>query len=275
MASPYVYASVAGIAVGMAVRGMSLLVDRRRQFPTHPHGEIVHLFLGFVAATLGALSVPAILTGNYTAGVFLGLGTSQFHTVRGLESSALHQYDRGDAVPRGPVYAEGIALAFEARNFLILAVALVTCGLSLWLGPRLGAPIGAVAGAWATLRFRPQPIGDLCDVGLVAEGAEPFSDDPAAGAAVLRYRGRGPRADAMLRTPAQRQAILHDLHAALGAELRDGQGHQRLPEARYGPQGDLYVRLWPLVKDPGRIVRVARAIPILEAIAAPLRNPSA
>lgn len=361
----YVDQGLAGVIAAVLVRVVVMILDRRRQFPTHPHGEIVHLFLGFVAAVLGALAVPALAAANYTAGVFLGLGASQFHTVRGLESGALKNYDKGDAVPRGPVYIEGLALAFEARNFLIFGVALVTSTVGMLVTWPVGFAVGVVSGLLGARLFRTQALRSVCDVRLVAAGvqddatasgfagdgaqeddasragppgrhdtvregaegetarmsdpaaasddaahlgarapvAEPAegegrqgiggprdrdsstgdpavqSDSPsdhifAARRYTLAFEPRTPYGKAILRSPAQRQAILHHLHAALGSHLRDTHGHMRTPKARYTRDGVLLVDLWPVLEAGDRAVAVAEQVPVLEAIAAPLRAQS-
>jgi len=352
---------LAGVIAAVLVRVVVMILDRRRQFPTHPHGEIVHLFLGFVAAVLGALAVPALAAANYTAGVFLGLGASQFHTVRGLESGALKNYDKGDAVPRGPVYIEGLALAFEARNFLIFGVALVTSTVGMLVTWPVGFAVGVVSGLLGTRLFRTQALRSVCDIRLVAagvrddmvapagpadeegektvaarsgdrrdteregaEGATARMSDPAAASDdaahlgarapvvgpadvagergdwglrqrdsstgdpaaqsdspshylfaarryTLAFEPRTPYGKAILRSPAQRQAILHHLHAALGSHLRDTHGHMCTPKARYTQDGVLLVDLWPVLEAGDRAVAVAEQVPVLEAIAAPLR----
>lgn len=267
MASPYVAPVFAGLIAGLVIRAAAMVEDRNRRFPTHPHGEVVHLFLGFVAATLGALAVPALLTGNYTAGVFLGLGTSQFHSVRGLEANSLLRADRGDLVPRGPTYADGIALAFEARNFLVLAVALAATSLGVFLGWILGGVLGTVLGLGGMLYLRPTPLRSIADF-TVREG-EGGRGDPDV---TVRTHARSLRAVAILRTPAQQQAILHDLHAGLGARLNGQHGEPILPQMAYTEKGELAVLLWPLVTDSARILEVASRIPVLEAVAAPFRE---
>lgn len=350
----YVHQGLAGVIAAMVVRIVVMIVDRRRQFPTHPNGEIVHLFLGFVSAVLGALAIPALAAANYTAGVFLGLGATQFHTVRGLESSALKNYDKGDAVPRGPVYIEGLALAFEARNFLIFGVALVAATVGMLVPWQIGFAVGIIVGIVGALLFRTQVLRSVCEVRVVDEGLS-GPDEPAgrareghgsgqhgartvlpadkgkvsrmvdsAGATddtgeeaprtafggpslhgssgnrdhdastgdpasetdalahhvfsahrvTLAFEPRSVYAKAILRSPAQRQAILHHLHAALGSHLRDTDGHMRTPKARYTDEGTLLVDVWPVLDMTERVIEVAEQVPLLEEIAAPLRAPT-
>jgi hypothetical protein len=267
----YVAQDLTGVTVGVLVRVLLMVRERGRPFPTYPHGQVVHLFLGFVAAVLGALALPALASGNYTAGVFLGLGASQFHAVRGLESAALRQYDREEAVPRGRVYAEGLALAFEARNFLLFGISLAASGLGMVLGWWQGGVVALVAGLAVAALVRPARLGDICQVTVEDGPFPPIPPSVEPAPLRVRYRPRDPYAQAVLRSPAQRQAILHHLHAGLGSRLRNAQGDMDTPRPAYTPEGELVVELWPVLPFGPRVLQVAADVPVLESIAAPLR----
>ncbi|NLM45641.1 MAG: hypothetical protein GX200_02400, partial [Firmicutes bacterium] len=47
-----------GVVLGTLARYWMLRRDFR-QYPSYPHAVVTHLALGFVAATLGAVAVPA------------------------------------------------------------------------------------------------------------------------------------------------------------------------------------------------------------------------
>lgn len=61
---------------------LNMLRTDYRQYPTYPHGKIIHVSLGVIAAGLGAVAVPALLEKNYTAVTFLSLAAQQFRDVR-------------------------------------------------------------------------------------------------------------------------------------------------------------------------------------------------
>lgn len=223
-----------GIGVGMVVRVLYLWRGHR-MFPTYPHGLIIHLFLGFIAATLGALAVAALASGNLTAGVFLAIGTAQFHTIRDLERSYMAELDKDQLVPRGPSYVEGMATAFEARNFLIFAVAALTTAGARWLHPGLAVGAGVVLGIVLSPLVEGPLLGDLAEVRRVAiavrdgriwVGEVPLhalaaEDEPLwRQGLALEIVPRSFRAWQALRSPGQMQAILHDLTELLGR--RDG-----------------------------------------------------
>jgi len=154
---------VLGIVVAMLGR-IVYLGPGFRDGPTRPHGVIIHLFLGLVASVLGSLAVVAIAQANVTAGVFLGLGATQFHTLRSIEREYLSSIDRDELVPRGASYVEGMASAFEARDFLVFTTAvIVTLGTML-----VGAGIGVVAGLiWIAVSrpfFRGKELAQIATV---------------------------------------------------------------------------------------------------------------
>src|SRR4051812_48635812 len=100
-----------GTICGMACRLFMMRTDYR-QYPTYPHGRIVHLGLGVIASGLGSVLVATLLQKNYTAVTFLTLAASQFRDVRNMERQMLTNIDSMELVPRGVTYIEGIAMAF-------------------------------------------------------------------------------------------------------------------------------------------------------------------
>lgn len=254
-----------GIGVAVAGRGAELAL-RRRRFPTYPHGQVVHLFLGFLAGVLGSLAVPSVLTADYTAGVFLALGTQQFHTVRSQERATLLHLDEESRVPRGRAYIENIAQTFEARNFLLFATALVTTWGAHALGPPWGVAMGAAAFAASHVFLRSRRVGEVATVAVAPAASE--DDDPGL---VITLRPRDDRAAAVLRNPGQRQALAHDLYAMLGARV-GAEGEERRPEVRVDERdGSVTIRLWPVDDDPALAARAAAGVPLLESVAGPLR----
>ncbi|MDW2798094.1 YIEGIA domain-containing protein, partial [Clostridium boliviensis] len=137
----YTQAVIAGLVVGFLARIRMLRTDYR-QYPTYPHGQVIHLSLGLIAAALGAVAVPALLDRDYTAVTFLTLAAQQFREVRNMERETLSKMDQMELVPRGGSYIEGIAMVFEGRNYLVIFSAFIT-SLAVIIG---GWVSGTVAG---------------------------------------------------------------------------------------------------------------------------------
>src|SRR5699024_4129308 len=62
----------------------------------------------------------------FTAVTFLTIAASQFREVRNMERNTLTEMDQYELVPRGKTYIEGIAVAFESRNYLVIFTSLLT-----------------------------------------------------------------------------------------------------------------------------------------------------
>ena len=77
-----------GIVAGIINRWLLLRSDYRH-YPTYPHGQLIHLALGFIAASLGAVAVPAIAKPDYVSVTCLVLAAQQFREVRNMEREPL------------------------------------------------------------------------------------------------------------------------------------------------------------------------------------------
>ncbi|MDF2535242.1 MAG: yphB [Bacillales bacterium] len=131
MSGNFTEAILFGTIIGTISRLYMMRTDYR-QYPTYLHGKIVHIALGIIAAGLGSIVVPAILSKNYTAITFLTLAASQFRDVRNMERNTMTELDSYELVPRGKTYIEGIAVAFESRNYLVILTSIITSGTYLY-----------------------------------------------------------------------------------------------------------------------------------------------
>ena len=291
-------AIVIGLAFGVLTRALLLRLDEA-PFPSHPHGRINYLFLGLVASVLGALAPAALLTADYTAGVFLAIGTGQFHSVRQIEREMLAALDDTALVPRGRPYIEGLSMMLETRNYLVMLTAMSATtgalvfgalgggalGLAVGLGVTAAARAGASVGGVAAVE--PAEVGRDAAGGVRVGGVRVMPRGAARApealprALGLRLRPRDASARLTLAEPAQRQAILHNLAANLGLARAalpggadpsgaDGDPERRqalLPAAALDPDsGDLVVLFFPDVASMPAAVRVARSTPLLETV---------
>ena len=239
-----------GLCLGVLTRVVLLRADAA-PFPSKPHGRINFLFLGFVASALGVLAPAALLTANFTAGVFLAIGLSQFHTVRQIDRDMLLALDQAELVPRGRAYVEGLSMMTETRNYLVMLIAMLTSAGSLLFGPLVGVGVGLVTAVLVTAAARSgASVGDIARVepapithegGHVRVAGVPVLASPGQAelsalpdAVGLRVRPRDLAARIQLAQPGQRQAILHNVAAGLG--IRAGGTHLEGGEAQ--PAGD-------------------------------------
>ncbi|WP_337020463.1 YIEGIA domain-containing protein, partial [Oceanobacillus massiliensis] len=101
----YTLPIIIGVIIGTICRIIMLRTDYR-QYPTYLHGKIIHLSLGFIAASLGSLAVPAIMEKEFTAVTLLTVAATQFRDVRNMERSTLSEVDSFELVSRGKTYIE-------------------------------------------------------------------------------------------------------------------------------------------------------------------------
>lgn len=279
--SEYTMILVVGVLAGLTCRLHMLRTDYR-QYPTYPHGRIIHIALGVIASGLGSVLVVTLLQKNYTAVTFLTLAAQQFRDVRNMERQMLTNVDSMELVSRGVTYIEGIAMAFEGRNYLVIAtafVASITTYFLNWYG-------GAVAGLIMVFVSKHFMSGrTLCDIVDVQEakvtfqGANLFVDD------ILIYNtGLRDTQERILRnsvgivlTPknadstvtisnlGQRQAILHDVSTILGVYRDSGEPSLVPLTKRDLDSGRLALFLLPMDRDPEKVMKIVRRVPVLEA----------
>jgi len=285
----YTEAILYGMTAGFLARLYMLRTDYRN-YPSYPHGYIIHLSLGAIAASLAAIALPALLEEEYTAITFLVLCAQQFRDIRNMERETLMKLEENTLVPRGLDYIEGIAKVFESRNYLVMLVALVTSGATIFGGRGPGALAGLAMILFARFLMRGSFIGDLA---RVEEGALRFEKsllyiddivimnvgDPDAREKILRegvaivlhpYDDDG---RSVLNNLGQRQALLHDISMLVGNKLEIGE-QEWTPAARKNMDtGALGIFLLPNEKDIGCVIEAAKRTPVLEsAVQKPLAN---
>ncbi|PZD93510.1 hypothetical protein DNH61_23095 [Paenibacillus sambharensis] len=270
-----------GVLAGVTARLYMLHTDYR-QYPTYPHGRIIHISLGVIAAALGAIAVPALFNKDYTAITFLALAAQQFRDVRKMERETLTVIDRLELVPRGATYIEGIAMVFEGRNYLVILTAFLTSLAAIvweWYA-------GAAAALLMLLAVRKLRSGKSISHIAAAEAVQVRQDGPdlfvddiymmnvglTANQAIIKERGIGivltpfnPNGKATIANLGQRQAILYDLSTLLGV-FRDEGEPALVPLAKLDMKdGRLAIFMLPQEKDVNKAREIVERVPILES----------
>lgn len=286
----FVTATVAGVVTGIVARYIMLHSDYR-QYPAYPHGYVTHLSLGLIAAVLGGLAVPALLEKEFTAVTFLSLAATQFRDIREMERKTLANLDLTNLVPRGPDYIEGIARVFEARNYLVMVIALLVSGLTYFAGYFAGAGLGVLLLLVVKFRLvRGQVIEEIATVRpgeVYFEGPNVFVEKihfmNLAREEVRRTvleRGLGvviePHDDdarATLGNSGQRMAIAHDASVQLGI-YKDVDTAEFTPVLRRDlDTGRIAMLILPLEADMECLLTAVKRAPVLESASTrPLRS---
>ena len=291
----YLLTLVVATVAGFLARFYMLRRDYR-QYPSYPQGWAIHLFLGFIGASIGAVIVPAVLEGDYSAVSFLLLAASQFREVRNVERETLTAMEATEMVKRGTAYIEGIARVFEARNYLAIWVSLVVAIVSEffvslgWWRVAISVVVGALVAIVLLKLMQGDEIHDIAAVELTEvkfDGALAIIDETVmmnvglpASRQVYEERGlaaivrpNGPNAKATLANLGQMQAIAHDIASMIGVYMDVGE-QEFIPMVRRNPAtGSLAVLMVPSEKDEEAFLAAIRRVPVLEgAVRKPLTS---
>jgi hypothetical protein len=270
-----------GVIFGLAARLIMLRTDYR-QYPTYPHGRIIHLSLGAIAAALGAVAVPSLLNKEYTAVTFLALAAQQFRDVRKMERETLTKLDEFELISRGGTYIEGIAMVFEGRNYMVIftafIAALFSTIFSLWYWGLLagflalsaaflfksGKSVSAIANVHeGVLRFD-GPNLYVDHVYIMNIGLRDSQKKIMEYGLALMVTPKNLNCRITLANLGQRQAILYDLSTILGV-YRDSGEPSLMPQAKLDlSDGRLAVFFLPLDRNIEKAKQTLLRAPLLE-----------
>lgn len=276
----YLLCVIIGIIFGFIGRLLLLRTDFR-QYPTYPQGRIIHLSFGFIAAFIGAVAVPSVLESDWAAVTFLGLAATQFRDVRKMERETLQNIDKENLVKRGTPFIEGMAQAFESRNYLVMFTALVTTAFAAW-----SLLAGIIAGMVMLLVSKRKmsgkmlvEIADISEGRIHFQGPNLFVDDILIKNVgledtrnIIMERSVGviitPKSDSAIVTLAnlgQRQAMLHHVANILGAYLDSGEP-ALIPLSKLDmADGRIALFILPKEKEFKQVKKVLKHVPILDS----------
>lgn len=291
----YLFTIWAATLAGFLARFYMLRRDYR-QYPSYPQGWAIHLFVGFIGATIGAIIVPSVLEKEFSAVSFLILAASQFREVRNVERNTLAAMESTEMVKRGTAYIEGIARVFETRNYLAIWVSLsvaiaseASAELGWWRGP-ICAAVGVLMALVLNGFMRGEKIADIAQVEraelkfkeallmveetvLMNVGLEEARRLYLEQGLAAKIMPKGPNAKATLANLGQMQAIAHDVASMIGVYMDVGE-QEFIPMVRRNPEtGCLYIVMVPSEGDPEAFLEAIRRVPVLEgAVRKPLTS---
>jgi uncharacterized protein len=276
----YTYPILFGVIVGTLGRIYMLRTDYR-QYPTYLHGKIIHIAFGFIAAGLGTVAIPSIMEEEFTAITFLTLAASQFREVRNMERNTLSMLDGYELVPRGATYIEGIAVAFESRNYLVIFTSFVSTFSYLLFNIWVAIIVAIIALLISKKLMSGSKLSDIVDIEFVEprfDGAGLYVDIiyimniglPKRQEEVLKYgmgfiiKPKNFNARSTIANLGQRQAILHDVSTALGV-YRDSGTPALVPLAKRDlDDGRVGVFVLPQEKNIELALQIIGNVPTLE-----------
>lgn len=276
----YLIPVVVGTLVGVVARIILLRTDFR-QYPTYPTGRIIHVSAGFIAAFIGAVAVPSVLDSDWTAVTFLGLAATQFREIRKMERDTLEKIDSKELVARGESFIEGMAQAFEGRNYVVMFIALIATFISIY-----NVWLGIIIGIAGTFFIRTKMKGKiLTDIADISEGDIQFddstlyvSDIPIKNVGLLKSQKvimekavgaiitpKNENSVLILSNLGQRQAMLHHVANVLGVYLDTGEPDYVPISKRDLEDGRVALFIMPREKDFHQIKTVLENVPVLDS----------
>ncbi|TWD96378.1 hypothetical protein FB550_11126 [Neobacillus bataviensis] len=273
---------VTSLIIGTLARIITIKEDFR-QYPSYPNGYLIHLVLGFVAAALGAVAIPALMTKNFIAVTFLTLAIQQFRDVRKSERDSLKDLENTEFAYRGDAYIDGISKTFESRNYFSLIVAL-GCAITIQLVDSKSSLINIISGAivgfiliYILKRFsKGKTIGDISEVKegkIEVKNHELFVDGiyvtnllgTENASKLFQEEGRAvvifPRQEhfrVTLENFGQRQAALFEATKTLGVKRYHF-------TRRDFNDGRVVIALVPIINDIDGLIEVVKKTPLLES----------
>lgn len=283
------------VVIGILSRIIMINLDQR-QYPTQPNILLSQLVLAFVASSLGALLIPALIERSYTSITFLSLAAEQFRQVRENRRNTLQNLEDQQLVKRGNAFIEEIARTYEVRNYMCIITSFFTIGLyyilltEINIGNNIALIISSISGLVLALILRKLlsrgKISDIADVveveisfvnesimqigelkGITNIGLE--SDrkrflEKGIGIEIIpkdnSYKNAG-----ILYDLGQRQAIAYNLYSRLGI-LRESNEPAFVPLPRRNPNKEsLVLAFIPIEKDVQKVIEAVKSAPIVSS----------
>lgn len=161
------------LVIGILCRGLVLRVTDK-QYPSRPQDYLEQIITSGLAASLGAIALPALLDKEFSALTFFAVAIQQFQGLAQQERITLENIDNAEMVPKGSGYVEEIASTYEARSYISLFSALAASAVYIFLARRLklgfwyctvsAVIAGAIMGLIFRRYLRRSNIGDIADV---------------------------------------------------------------------------------------------------------------
>ncbi|WP_296645279.1 YIEGIA domain-containing protein [Romboutsia sp. 13368] len=284
-----------GIIIGMLSRLIMLHLDQK-QYPTEPNILLSQLVLAFVASSLGALLVPALIERSYTSITFLSLAAQQFRQVRDNRRDTLQSLEDVQLIQRGNAFIEEIARTYEVRNYTCIVTSFITVGIyyvitsEFKLGEIPSIIISSICGVVLAFILKKaltrKSIGDIADVvpaeiSFVNESIMQIGDlkgitNVGLEADRQKYLTRGLGIEIIpkdksytnigtIYDPGQRQAIIYNIYSRIGISREDTEpAFYPLPRINL-KNGSLMIAVVPVDKDINKLIDAVKSCPILSS----------
>ena len=153
------HAFITAMIIGTLCRFFVLRVEDK-QYPSRPQDYIEQIIIAALAASLGAVALPALIDKEFSALTFLAVGIQQFQGLSQQEKITLENIDSDEIVSKGEGYINEIATTYEVRSYISLFSALLSSIVYIYIARKFDADIliciiaASIAGIIVGLFFR-------------------------------------------------------------------------------------------------------------------------
>lgn len=282
---------VVSLILGILCRGLVLRITDR-QYPKRPQDFLEQIVTSGLAASLGAIALPALIEKEFSALTFFAVAIQQFQGLGEQERITLANIDEEEIVKKGAAYVEEIASTYESRCYISLLSALMASWLFIFsrnrfnfgfLGCTIIASIGAIIVGILLKRYlRRESIGDIAEI----KPAKIYFDGPLLkvndvvvsniGLSDTRkkYLESGLAIEIVPKTIGdygiisdlgQRQAIIHNIFIHLGIDKDVDEIDILATSSLDIEKNTVIIPFIPILKDVQTMIQIAKSTPILES----------
>lgn len=169
------HAFITAIVIGTLCRFFVLRV-KDKQYPSRPQDYIEQIIVAALAASLGAIALPALIDKEFSALTFLAVGIQQFQGLAQQEQITLENIDNDSLLEKGQPYIDEIASTYEVRSYISLFSSLIASIVYIYIARKYDAStltcilFSALGGVIVALIFRRllrrQSVNDIADIYL-------------------------------------------------------------------------------------------------------------
>ena len=284
------HAFFTAMIIGILSRFFVLRV-KDKQYPSRPQDYLEQIIVAGLAASLGAIALPALIDKEFSALTFLAVGIQQFQGLSNQEKITLENIDYEDMVEKGEPYIDNISTTYEVRSYVSLFASLVASIIYIYVARKYSPHMivciilatigGCIVGMIFVMILRRNSIKDIGDVylakisfdGPVLKVNDVYMDNIGLKDTRKRYLEKAIAIEIVpkdlngfgtLCDIGQQQAIMHNIYIQLGVD-NDVDEKDIFPIARINlEKKSLLIIMMPLYKDEIIFMKAAESAPILD-----------
>lgn len=284
------HAFITAMIIGTLCRFFVLRVQDK-QYPSRPKDYIEQIIVAALAASLGAVALPALIDKEFSALTFLAVGIEQFQGLSQQEKITLQNIDGDDLLEKGEPYINEVASTYEVRSYVSLFSALIASITYIYTARKYNVGIlpctiySAIGGIIVSLIFRRllrrPSVNDIADIypakitfdGPLLKVNDVIMTNIGLKDSRKKYLEKGLAVEIVpkdmdsfgtINDIGQQKAIMHNIYIHLGMD-KDVDDRDLLAIAKTDlKKKSVVVVLIPLLRDEVILMQVAGSTPILD-----------